>query len=123
MNTTTKPLPSEDNSQNNLYRSTTPSAIVKDTICCILISLQGFSVRQLLLAHGKSLLGKNQNGPVSRPVDLSQVQHVALDHAPSTDAPVLDNAPVAMLLAVILATLGAQEHDGRALSADPPCEE
>src|SRR5262249_37037880 len=50
-------------------------------------------------------------------VDLTQIQHVPLHHAPAGDACVLDNAPVAMLLAILLADFAAQEHDGRQLSA------
>jgi hypothetical protein len=52
-----------------------------------------------------------------RVVDLAQVQHVPLHHAPSGGPIVLDNAPVAMLLAILPANLAAQEHDGRRLSA------
>jgi hypothetical protein len=50
-------------------------------------------------------------------VDLAQVQHVPLHHAATGDTRVLDNAPVAMLLAILPAVLVAQEHDGRELSA------
>jgi hypothetical protein len=42
---------------------------------------------------------------------------VPLHHAPTADAPVLDDAPVAMFLAVLVANLGAQKHDGRQVSA------
>src|SRR5207245_8258607 len=34
-------------------------------------------------------------------VDLTQIQHVPLHHAPAGDACVLDNAPVVMLLAIL----------------------
>src|SRR6202049_948421 len=40
-----------------------------------------------------------------------------LHHAATGDPRVLDNAPVAMLLAILPAVLVAQEHDGRELSA------
>jgi hypothetical protein len=50
-------------------------------------------------------------------VDLTQVQHVPLHHAPPGDPRVLDNAPVAVLLAILPANLATQEHDGRRLSA------
>src|SRR6202022_489830 len=52
-----------------------------------------------------------------RVVDLAQVQHVPLHHSPAADPRVLDNAPVAVLLAILPANLAAQEHDGRQLSA------
>jgi hypothetical protein len=52
-----------------------------------------------------------------RVVDLTQVQHVALHHTPAGDPRVLDNAPVAVLLAILPANFAAQEHDGRQLSA------
>jgi len=42
---------------------------------------------------------------------------VPLHHAPAADARVLDNAPIAMLLAILPTDLAAQEHDGRQLSA------
>jgi hypothetical protein len=51
-----------------------------------------------------------------RVVDLTQVQHVSLHHAPPGDPRVLDNAPIAVLLAILPANLAAQEH-GRRLSA------
>jgi hypothetical protein len=50
-------------------------------------------------------------------VDLAQIQHVPLHHAPAGDPLVLDNAPVAMLLAILPENFAAQEHDGRQLSA------
>src|SRR5260370_10684685 len=52
-----------------------------------------------------------------RVVDLAQVQHVPLRHASPGDPRVLDNAPVAVLLAILPANFAAQEHDGRQLSA------
>ena len=51
-----------------------------------------------------------------RVVDLAQVQHVPLQHAPVGEPPVLDDAPVAMGLAFLLAGRGAQKH-GHPLSA------
>src|SRR6202011_5826179 len=50
-------------------------------------------------------------------VDLTQIQHLPLQHAPAGDACVLDNAPIAMLLAILPADFATQEHDGRQLSA------
>ena len=43
-------------------------------------------------------------------VDLTQVQHLALNHTPVAVAAVLHHAPVAVLLAVLEASLGAHEH-------------
>jgi hypothetical protein len=44
-------------------------------------------------------------------VDLTQVQHVPLHNAPAGDPRVLENAPIAMLLAILPANLAAQEHE------------
>ena len=52
---------------------------------------------------------------IRRPPDTATA--VPLHHAPAGDACVLDNAPVAMLLAILPADFAAQEHDGRQLSA------
>ena len=52
-----------------------------------------------------------------RAVDLAQIQHVPLHHAAASDPRVLDNAPIAMLLAILAAVFVPQEHDGRELSA------
>src|ERR1700730_6045640 len=52
-----------------------------------------------------------------RQAGLAQVQHVPLHHAPAADPRVLDNAPIAVLLAILPAKFAAQEHDGRQLSA------
>src|SRR5204863_6035660 len=51
--------------------------------------------------------------PVLRGVDLPQIQHMALNHAAATHALVLDKAPVAVLLAVLLANRRAQKHGDR----------
>ena len=71
---------------------------------------------------GLALL-KNLDRPPPRQflqiVDLAQVQHVALHHAPAGHPRVFNNAPVAVLLAILPANFGAQEHDGRELSAHP----
>ena len=50
-------------------------------------------------------------------VDLAQIQYVPLLYAPARDPRVLDNDPVAVLLAIFPANFAAQEHDGRQLSA------
>jgi len=52
-------------------------------------------------------------------VDLSQVQQMFLHHAPAGNAPVLNNAPVAMLLPVFLPESPPQKHGGRSLSGTP----
>ena len=52
-----------------------------------------------------------------RIVDLAQVQHVALYDAPAGYPRVFNNAPVAVLLAILPANFGAQEHNGRELYA------
>src|SRR5258708_22443702 len=44
---------------------------------------------------------------------LAQVQHVPLRHASPGDPRVLDNAPVAVLPAILPANFAAQEHDGQ----------
>ena len=48
-------------------------------------------------------------------VDLAQVEHVTLDDAITGTALVLDDAPVAVRLAVFDPRLAAQKHLGRAL--------
>jgi hypothetical protein len=57
-------------------------------------------------------------GQFLRGVDLPQIQHVSLHHAPTAHALVLDKAPGAVLLAVLPANLGAQEHDGSRVSVE-----
>jgi len=47
---------------------------------------------------------------VLRVVDLAEVEHLALENTLLVDAVVLDDAPVAVHLAVFEALLGAQEH-------------
>jgi hypothetical protein len=44
-----------------------------------------------------------------------------LHHAPAAHALVLDNAPVTVLLAVVLAKPQAQKHDSRQVSAENRC--
>jgi len=43
-------------------------------------------------------------------VDLAQVQHAALSHLPGAQAPVLDHAEIAMLLAVFVPPVRFQMH-------------
>ncbi len=56
-------------------------------------------------------------GQLLRGVDLAQIQHVPLHDPAAGHTAVLHYAPVAVLLAVLLAGRGAQEHDGQPLSA------
>src|SRR6266511_3352906 len=53
-------------------------------------------------------------------VDLAQIEHMPLHHASLADALALNNAPVAVLLAVLLANQCAQKHDGQEVSPDRP---
>src|SRR6187431_1078593 len=46
-------------------------------------------------------------------VDLSQIQHMPLHRAPAGHTAVFNDAPVAVLLAVLAANLLAQKHDAR----------
>src|SRR5450432_2518632 len=43
-------------------------------------------------------------------VDLAEIGYLSLNHAPALNAPVLDNRPGTMLLAVLAANLVAQKH-------------
>jgi hypothetical protein len=55
-----------------------------------------------------------------RVVDLAEMKHVFLHHAPVRDALVLDDAPIAMPLAVLVANpVVAQKHGGAALFTNP----
>jgi len=55
--------------------------------------------------------------PVEDRVRSRPIQHVPLHYAPAGDSRVLDNAPGAMLFAILPADFAAQELDGRQLSA------
>jgi hypothetical protein len=46
-------------------------------------------------------------------VDLAEIQHVPLHRSAPGHASVLNDAPVAVLFAVLLTSLGAQKHAGR----------
>src|SRR4051794_19310243 len=46
-------------------------------------------------------------------VDLSQMQHMPLHRAPGGHTAVFNDAPIAVLLAVLAANLVAQKHDAR----------
>jgi hypothetical protein len=51
-------------------------------------------------------------------VDLAQIQHVPLHRPPAGDTAVLDDAPIAVLLAVLVAKFVAQKH-GASLPEPP----
>jgi hypothetical protein len=74
------------------------------------------SVRGCAAPSSKTAIDR-RHAQFLRVVDLAQLQHVPLHHAPAGDPCVLDNAPVAGLLAILPANLAAQEQDGRQLSA------
>jgi hypothetical protein len=54
-----------------------------------------------------------------RVVDLAEVKNMLLNDPSASNALVFDDAPVAMPLAVLLANLGAQKHDGAAFFTNP----
>src|SRR5208283_5680969 len=76
--------------------------------------------------RGRTIFGKQRDLPRSprfvedfdsptpcRPlavVDLSEIEHLSLNHATALDATVLDDRPGPMLLAVLAANLVAQKH-------------
>jgi hypothetical protein len=43
-------------------------------------------------------------------VDLAEIEHLPLNHAPARNAPVLDHRPGPMLFAILAANLVAQKH-------------
>ena len=58
--------------------------------------------------------------PFLRIVDLAQVQQRPLHHTAPADPAILDDAPITVLLAVLLALGVAEKHDGCALYERPP---
>src|SRR3954466_1898897 len=70
---------------------------------------QGSRLVALLIQHFNGLAP----GQLLAVIDVTKVQNMLLHHSATGNAFVLDNAPVAMLLAVFFPCLGAQEHDGR----------
>jgi hypothetical protein len=76
-----------------------------------LISSQGIALFEAFYRSGALVFG---GGKFLRIVDLAQIQHVPLHHAPAGDAGVFDNAPIAMLLAILPADFAAQERSVRA---------
>ncbi|MBV8936128.1 MAG: hypothetical protein JO095_10015 [Alphaproteobacteria bacterium] len=64
-------------------------------------------------------LDRTAPGPLLAVVDLAQIQHMALHHPAAGNAPVLDDAEIAMLLAVLPANLLAQKHCAREVAASP----
>src|ERR1700733_1855019 len=59
-----------------------------------------------LVAH----LDRAAPGRMLAIVDLAEIGHLSLNHAPALNAPVLDDRPGPMLLAVLAANLVAQKH-------------
>ena len=57
-------------------------------------------------------------GKLLRAVDLAQVKNLALHHTTAGNSTVLHYTPVAVLLAVLLANLGAQKHVDRKVCAN-----
>jgi hypothetical protein len=55
-----------------------------------------------------------------RRVDLTQIKHMTLLNTSTANPLVLNNAEVTVFLAVLLASRGAQKHNGTSLSAEPP---
>jgi hypothetical protein len=69
---------------------------------------------RLLLSFFVERLDHPTPGLALAVVDLSKVHHRTLHHLAAGAALVLYDAPIAMLLAVLEPSIGAQEHDGRA---------
>ena len=51
-------------------------------------------------------------GPLLGIVDLAEIEHVTLGHPTVGQTPVLHEAPVAVVLAVLLAMAATQKHNG-----------
>jgi hypothetical protein len=78
--------------------------------------------RQGLRSIGRFVQHLNRPAPRQflRVVDLAEVKNVVLNDPPASNALVLDDAEVAMPLAVLLANLVPQKHAGAALFTDRP---
>ena len=76
--------------------------------------------RQRLRPVGLFVQHLNRPAPrqLLRVVDLAEMKNMLLNDPPAGDAPVFDDAEVAMPLAVLLANLAAQKHDGAASFTD-----
>jgi hypothetical protein len=72
---------------------------------------------------GVATLVQSTNRPAPRGmlrvVDLAEIQQRTLQNAVIRRAIALDNAPVAMLLAILEPLIGAQEHGAESLRAQP----
>jgi hypothetical protein len=53
-------------------------------------------------------------------VDLAEIENVTLNDAAAAHPPVLDNAPVAMALAVLVPGLAAKKHAPKTLATNQP---
>ena len=51
-------------------------------------------------------------GPLLHSIELTQIQHMALNRLARVKAVVFHHAPVAMFFAILFASVGTQEHDG-----------
>src|ERR1700733_14939637 len=67
-----------------------------------------------LVAH----LDRAAPGRMLAIVDLAEIGHLSLNHAPALDAPVLDDRPGPMLVAILAANLVAQKYDADSRAAD-----
>jgi hypothetical protein len=58
-------------------------------------------------------------GRVLLVIDLTEIEHLALYHAIATATSILDDASVAMLLAVLEAAFGPKKHASRLTNTSP----
>jgi hypothetical protein len=74
--------------------------------------------RQLPLPLASFIEGFDQSSPslALAVIDLAEIKHLPLDHFAAGATFVLDDVPVAMLLAVLEASVEAQEHDANQLT-------
>ena len=81
--------------------------------------------RELAMLPAPFIKGFDQMAPglTLAAIDLAEIQHLALDDLAASTTPVLDNIPIAMLLAVFEASVGSQEHDPTQLQQQPEPEE
>ena len=86
----------------------------------------------LIVDRRRLLFGKKRHGPWSAAaifedldrlapdltlivVNLSKIKHLPLHHLATSDAPVFDEIPIAVLLAIFSSRRAAQKHDGMPL--------
>jgi hypothetical protein len=71
----------------------------------------------LALPLAAFIKGFDQSAPsLALAVDLAEIKYLPLDHFAAIATFVLDDVPVAMLLAVLEASVEAQEHDANQLA-------